>query len=146
MLSIIWLFDQGLSGIKRFTLQYDSDALKNELIITSDCACPSYRVTYECTVQGTENGFTVWRGSAFNCVSNEITLRHRLFMSEQGALGECNGGSILGRSFRITGGSFYTSQLSVRVSPEVAGKTVECVLDDIIFTSIGNATVNVSTG
>lgn len=118
--------------------------------MTSDCVCPGFSVTYECTVRGTENGFTVWQGSAFNCASNEIALRHQRYSSEEGALGECNGGSILGRSLRIAGGSFYTSQLSVRVSHEVMGKTVECILDDINSTSrlIGNAIVpvNITTG
>ena len=36
------------------------------------------------------------------------------------------------------------NSVSYIVSPEVVGKTVECVFDDII--SIGNATVNVTTG
>ena len=125
-----------------------SGALRNELIITSDCICPGFSLTYECTVKGTESGFTVWRGSAFSCASNEITLRHRRFTSEEGALGECNRGAILGSSLRIMAGSFYTSRLSVRVSPEVIGKSIECILDDINVTSksIGNATVNITTG
>ena len=66
-----------------------SNALRNKMTITSECICPGFGVTYECTVKGTENGFTVWRGSALVCVGNEITLRHRLFTSG-GALGECN--------------------------------------------------------
>ena len=118
------------------------------MIIKGDCVCPGLSLTYECTVKGTVNGFTVWRGSAFDCASNEIILRHRRFTSEEGAQGECNRGLILGSSLRIVDGSFYTSQLSIRVSPEVIGKTIECILDDTNVTSksIGNATINITTG
>ena len=99
---------------------------------------------------GTNAGFTVWQGSAFNCTSNNIILRHTRFtLVDQGALGECNKGSIVGRSLRLEEvGSFYISQLSVRVSPEVIGKSIECILDDtdVTFRLIGSATVNITTG
>ena len=98
-----------------------SNTLRNEMRTTSECVCPDFGVTYECTVMGTENGFTVWRGSALDCIGNEITLRHRLFTSGEGARGECNSGSVLGRSLRLETGSFYVSQLSIRNSSEVVG-------------------------
>ena len=72
------------------------------MTITSECICPDFGVTYECTVMATENGFTVWRGSAFDCIGEAITLRHRLFTPGEGALGECNRGSILGSSLRLS--------------------------------------------
>ena len=120
-------------------------------MITSECVCPGFSVIYECSVMGTENGFTVWQGSALDCIGNEITLRHRLFsMSlEGGAQGECNSGSVLGRSLRVDDdGSFYVSQLSIRNSSEVIGETIECVLFDTNVTDkeIGHAVVNTTTG
>ena len=123
------------------------NALRNEITITSACVCPGFGVTYECTVKGTENGFTVWRGSPLDCVGNEITLRHRLFTSG-GALGECNRGSVLGSSLRLEAGSFYVSQLSIRNSTEVIGEIIECVLFDTNVTAkvIGHAMVNITTG
>ena len=117
---------------------------------TSECICPDFSVTYECTVMGTDNGFTVWRGSALDCIGNEITLRHRRFTSGEGAEGECNRGSVLGRSLRLEAGpgSFYVSQLSIRNSSEVVGESIECVLFDSNVTDrlIGHAIVNTTTG
>ena len=96
---------------------------------------------------GTDAGFTVWRGSALDCASNVIILRHMRFTSVEGAMGECNEGSIVGRSLTFQeAGSLYISQLSVKISSEVIGETIECILDDTNITSIGSATVNITTG
>ena len=118
------------------------------MVITSECICPDFGVTYECTVMGTEDGFTVWRGSALDCIGNEIILRHRLFTLGEGAQGECNSGSALGRSLRLEAGLFYVSQLSIRNSSEVVGESIECVLFDRNVTDrlIGYAIVNTTTG
>ena len=115
------------------------------MTITSECICPDFGITYECSVMGTENGYTVWRGTALNCIGNEITLRHRLYTSRDGAQGECN---VLGRSLRIEAESFYVSQLSIRNSSEVIGESIECVLFDVNATGevIGHAIVNTTTG
>ena len=124
-----------------------SNASRNKMTITSVCVCPGFGVTYNSTVMGTENGFTVWRGSALDCIGNEIVLRHRLFTSG-GALGECNRGSVLGSSLRLESGSFYVSQLSIRNSTEVIGESIECVLFDTNVTAkvIGHVVVNTTTG
>ena len=105
-------------------------------------------MTYECVVKGTDAGFTVWRGSALDCASNEIILRHSRYSSVEGAMGECNKGSIVGRSLRLESGSFYVSQISVRVSSEVIGESIDCVLDDanVTFRLIGSAIINVTAG
>ena len=117
------------------------------MVITSGCICPGFYLTYECTVMGTNDGFTVWRGSALNCLGNEIILRHRLFTSGegQGAQGECNEGSILGHSLRVEAGSFYISQLRIRNSSEVIGKYIECLLYDT-NDLIGHSEVNITAG
>ena len=122
-----------------------SDAVRNELVITSGCICPGLNLTYECIVMGTNDGFTLWRGSALNCLSNEIILRHRLFTSGEGAQGECNEGSILGRSLRLEAGSLYISQLRIRNSSEVIGKSIECLLYDT-NDLIGLSEVNITAG
>ena len=97
---------------------------------------------------GTDAGFTVWRGSALNCASKDIILRHNRFSSVEGAMGECNEGSIVGHSLRLESGSFYISQLIVRVSPEVIGRGIECIHDDanVTFRLIGSTTVNITSG
>ena len=115
--------------------------------ISSDCTCPGFSLTYECTVMGTENGFTVWQGSAFNCTGNAIVLRHRRFTSEEIILGECNGDSLLGSSLRVENGSFYVSQLIIRNSSEVIGDSIECVHSTGTNTTlIGWETVKYTTG
>ena len=118
------------------------------MTITSECVCPDFGITYECSVMGTENGFTVWRGTAMDCIGNEITLRHRLYTSRAGAEGECNSGSVLGRSLKIGAESFYVSQLSIKNSSEVIGESIECILFDVNATGevIGHAIVNTTTG
>ena len=92
----------------------------------TSCTCPGYTVTYECTVMGGIG--TVWRGSAINCENsaNEVFLLHNRFgLSDRDYTKTCNNGTISGRGVRVTGG-FYTSQLSVKISLDLLGKTVEC--------------------
>ena len=75
---------------------------------------------------------TVWRGSAFNCANrnNEIFLLDNNFGSMDGnPLSECNNGAITGQVIGVEEG-FYTSQLSVTVSSDLIGKTIECAYDN----------------
>ena len=98
---------------------YSGSALDSELVLNSCCEYPGYTLTYECTIiqfEYTQLGVTVWRGSALDCVHEEIVLLHSHFTSENGAYGVCNNGSIVGRSLPTQNGSYYTSQLSVTVS------------------------------
>jgi hypothetical protein len=71
----------------------------------------------------------VWRGSFFNCPSenNEITFRHSQFVP--GAMETCTRGSIVGQSLSSDNGRF-TSQLSVGVSPDMIGQYLTCEHDD----------------
>ena len=73
-------------------------------------------------------GTTIWTGSAFDCFSNEIPLRHSQF-SHTGTSGSCNNGAIVVRSLFVEGNN-YTSQLNVTLTPDIAGKTIICVHDD----------------
>ena len=76
-------------------------------------------------------GATVWQGTAFDCASknNEILLLHNRFETEGGTSEECNNGAIVGRSLRVEGNR-YTSQLTVFVSPDMIGGTIDCAVDN----------------
>ena len=104
-----------------------------QLINTNDCTCPNDIVTYNCYV--TESGFTIWRGSAFDCptVDSRILLRHSSFGTHIGTMGLCNDGAIIGHSLGVDTNSLdnviYISQLMINLTaaPSVVGQTVDCV-------------------
>jgi hypothetical protein len=93
---------------------------------------------------------TVWKGTAFNCPGrgNEIELRHAQFESGD-AMGECNGGNIIGQSRNRTvddPNSKFTSQLTIHLplmdaSNALEGETVECARDGVESDVIGNHTI-----
>ena len=95
-----------------------------QLHYLSDCICPGYVITYECTVFG--DGFTVWQGSAFDCPlsGNEILLSHNNFEDE--TIRTCNDGAIVGRSVGIMD-NYYTSQLAISFTTGLDGRTIECM-------------------
>ena len=88
------------------------------------CACPGEVLTYTCTIDG--GNATIWRGSAFECARNAITLLHHDFID--GTSGKCNNGAILGQSVNVDG-TYYTSQLNVTVSNGLNNKIVTCSSD-----------------
>ena len=96
------------------------------------CVDPGDILTYECTVMGVL--FTVWTGSGFDCPTNYnyIVLPHHCFL-HSGTSGSCNNGSIVARSLSVEGNN-YTSQLNVTVTPDIAGKTIQCAHSDVIHT------------
>ena len=98
----------------------------NELASPPDtgCACTGSVLTYTCTAVGTGN--TLWTGTAFDCATNGIILRHERFTQSGGAVGECNGGPIQGRSIRVEN-NCYTSQIDVMVSDAFNNKTIQCI-------------------
>ena len=106
----------------------------------TDCICPGYSVTYECTVIGGLG--TVWRGTAFNSCG-EIFLLHDRF--GENYTKTCNNGEISGGSLGVFG-SFYVSQLSVKVRFSSIGKTVQCAHDDENTVIIGSSTIQATTG
>ena len=71
-------------------------------------------------------GATVWRGTLFDCASNDITLLHSVFKSGSEAFGICNNGAIAAQSIGVEN-SYYTSQLYVRLTSDVIGKTIICI-------------------
>lgn len=96
------------------------------LTSSSDCICPNNTLIFECTVMtGVE---TVWRGSAFNCITND-TNEMILLDSDNSRLEEsvsiCNNGAIFGQVVEFEN-SNYTSQLSVTISSDMFNKSIEC--------------------
>ena len=93
----------------------------------SGCVCPGDTLTYECTVMG--EVATIWTGSALHCTStnNEIVLLHSRFGN--GQLNSCRYGAIVASSLSVEDNN-YTSQLNVTVTPDIAGKTIECASDN----------------
>ena len=102
-----------------------------QLVKSNDCTCQDSVVTYKCNV--TRSGFTLWRGSAFDCPTMDslIILRHSSFGTSSGTMGLCNGGAIMGHSLGIStdgmGNSVYMSQLMVNLTASVIDQSVECV-------------------
>ena len=90
-------------------------------------ACPGRILTFECIVNGTLAGSTVWRGTAFS--DCEIILLHNRFGDEEGTTRTCSNSDITGRSVRIEG-NHYISQLEITIDPETVGKSVVCAHDD----------------
>ena len=81
---------------------------------------------------------TIWTGIPFNCPSttNEIVLLH--IITRFNIYETCNNGDIAARILSIKDNN-YTSQLNVTITPDTAGKTIECARDngmrtDYLFT------------
>ena len=107
----------------------------HQFTAVNDCTCPGYYSLYECTVTG--GIATVWKGTVFNCQSadNEIVLLHSTKSAET-----CNNGAISGRVMEVENGT-YTSQLMVKVSPDMNGSTIVCAHDTGMNTSVINSTL-----
>ena len=99
---------------------------KYNVKLTGECACLGDTLTYSCTVLGSAGGATVWSGTAFDCPTNEITLLHSVFKSGHRVYGVCNNGAIVAQRLGVEN-SYYTSQLNVRLTSDVVGKTVTCI-------------------
>ena len=120
------------------------------------CLCPGDSLTYACTVMGEPGGVTVWRGSVFNCTSQEISLFHADYESTEGVYGQC--GDTVGQSVRSDVNttnsartsiafSHYTSQLTVPVNSGSVGSTIECYYDDgATATLVGRERLNITIG
>ena len=127
------------------SLLFDFDldnALDNQLALKNGCTCHGYNLTYECTVVGRPSEITIWRGSALsNCQNNELSLLHRQFKT---ASTSCDNPSIVAMG-RDTDNGSYTSQLTIMVTDDVIGKSVECAhYDNNITTTIGSLNITVT--
>ena len=112
----------------------DSDSFK---ALASECLCPNFTLSYECTVESGPGGLTFWKGSAFDCQNRDIDLLH--FANEssnsQTMILSCNSGAI--KVWR-TGveNNIYTSRLNVTLNVDIFGRSIECFHDN----SKGNET------
>ena len=117
------------------------------------CTCPGGIVHYNCSVTG--SGFTIWKGSAFDCPDanngdSRIRLRHSSFGS--GTTGLCNNGAIIGQSLGINTNGLnnpvYVSQLMINLtaSSNVVGGMVECVYlnPSGVETVVGSTTIEIT--
>ena len=83
------------------------------------CVCPGDTRIYQCPV--IEGATTIWNGTAFNCplMDNQI-----LYKLNETVTGSCNNGSIMLRKI-YQERNYYTS-VAITITPETAGKTIEC--------------------
>ena len=122
-----------------------SESADSEFAALNDCTCPGHDQTFECTVVG--EGATIWKGTAFDCTGtdNEIVLLHA---SSSSSPLQCNDGAIQGRIVRTINNT-YTSQLTVAVTNELLGRSINCIHDSISSDStiiIGSTPLTITTG
>ena len=125
-------------------------ASNSQLFVPEDvkCACPQDVLTFSCQVAG--SGVTIWRGSVFKCPdqNNEIILRHSQY--EMGsASGFCQDDvtRIDGDGLQNVTNGLFTSQVTIPVSANFNGASVECAHNDgQRTTTVDSATLNVVTG
>ena len=109
------------------------------------CLCPGDVVTYECTVIGGLS--TIWKGNAFDdrCVS-EIVLIHQRYTSP-GAYISCSNETIVARGLPVEVNETYTSQLSVTLTTDLLGKSIECHHENGTLSSVTKvASTGISPG
>ena len=99
-----------------------------QLVSTNPCNCLDQTLTYECTVTGGLGGATVWTGTALDCPGDEIVLLHRRFIDPDRAIRSCNNGATVAQSLSVQD-NLYTSQFTVTIVPNVAGKSIMCFYD-----------------
>ena len=110
--------------------------------ITEGCVCPGDVLTYQCSVSG--GIATVWRGSAFDCINNSITLHHEQY-GFGNAIGECSDSHLLGQGLYLDNRQ-YVSILNVTVNSNFNNTTIECFYsDDFRLIPIGRKTINTNT-
>ena len=72
-----------------------------------------------------------------NC---EVTLSHPEFVVPGTVRGVCNEGAVVGYNIGVEN-NCYISKLDILISPGLNGRTVECIVDDGVTTTV----INVST-
>ena len=113
-----------------------------------DCTCDGYTQIYECTAFG--GGFTIWKGSAFDCEQeqNLIRLHHAEYtgMSSPKAIRDCNDGAIIASSIGISNYNYYISIVNITVWLEMNNKTIECFHHNVQnqITSIGQEVLRIT--
>ena len=103
----------------------------SEMTMSPSCTCLGQELTFECTVDG--DGATYWQGSALQECSNQVhdrvIIRHSQHHTQQNTTQECGStGTVVGTPVSAVNMS-YTSQLTINVSQNLNGSTIECVSD-----------------
>ena len=106
-----------------------------------ECICPGNTVNFECTVVGAIA--TVWKGSFFDCPSNSVVLRHRIFTP--GINGTCNNGKVVATGIEVINNR-YSSQLIVTVDSGMNNGSVECIRDGSTETTVGTCPLVLAQG
>ena len=133
----------GLIIHQQYTLTFTAS---NEFVLhpNTGCACTGSVLTYTCTAVGTGN--TLWTGTAFDCATNGIILRHERYTQSGGAVGECNSRAVRGRSTGVEN-NCYTSQIDVTVSTTFNNKTIQCIHNSGTgIDTIGTSVITVAEG
>ena len=104
-------------------------ALPKERTSGLECVPEGKTVSYECTVNDpTDNGSTVWLGSAFNCSDSEIVLSHSAY-SGVGVSVVCAGLSAQSVS---ENGTEFTSTLTLTATAQLNGTAINCTLNGMV--------------
>ena len=113
--------------------------------LLSDCVCPGHELRLQCTVVGP--GFTLWKGSAFDCSPDKIQLHHSQFENGSPTRG-CNNGTIIARGINKTSHDKFISQLTIQldINDSLDGTTVECVHDHQAQRIIDTLTIHYTRG
>ena len=103
---------------------------------------------YECSIMGGFGGSTIFRGkpSPFaDCTGNPnlLSLPHSQFDHEsQDVIRTCNDDAVIGRSISIQNGT-YTSQLSITITSELLGDTIQCIHNNgRSLSEVGSSRIN----
>ena len=115
----------------------------NSFRSVTDCICPQYVVTFECTVCGLA---TAWEGTALDsCSGREIALTNRDFIEPIQTI-ICNRGAIAARGISVEDGCFM-SQLNITFNATFQYATVSCSVDNGTHASeVGRDVLTLSTG
>ena len=116
-------------------LKADEDC--GTLTVKRGCLCPGSSIVYQCAVNGSVDGLTVWQVSG---CSGEISLNHNHdFVSSSGML--CS--NVRGTGVSITN-DCYVSELTINnISATNIGENVTCSLDVGSVVTVGHRTLSI---
>lgn len=106
-------------------------------------------MTFECEINGTNEGSTLWKGTALQdvCMLQDIILLHREFAPGIIGVSECGGGTVAWRTLGVEN-NCYISQLNITYVANLIGKTIICAYNnlaqDIIISSRVITTTNMT--
>ena len=81
-------------------------------------------VAFKCTTDGVGATIFQLQGDGFDCY--DLVLLHSRFYSHSGTNQSCSNGSIVGVILGVKG-NCYISQLLVKASFDLTGKTIKCI-------------------